>query len=162
MNTLSQGISAMMKTLLTGVADAARQSDRFGDVVLTDGMLSCAAMEAPEPAFYRLVVEDDALWVEWVTADRWLSQSIEAELVHTGDDLDDLIDEELVDLDYEGPKLSPLSHYRSEDMLYTFRSKIQLDLNGETSRVVDGLLKSLLAYEATFCELGDMGADDDD
>ncbi|MCA9312253.1 MAG: hypothetical protein KDA21_13650 [Phycisphaerales bacterium] len=162
MNTLSKGIGATMNTLLNDVAEAARCSGCFGAVEVREDLVSCAAADAPEPAFYRLVSEDGRLWVEWVTADRWLSQSIEAELVFTGDDLEDMIDEELVDLGYEGPKLGALSHYRSEDLLYTFRSEVRVDAEGTQDEVVRALTTCLLAYEATFRELGDMAGGDDD
>ena len=38
-----------------------------------------------------------------MTKDRWLSESIEGDLEHTGDELEELLEEELVELDWEGP-----------------------------------------------------------
>ena len=163
MNSVSDGISASLRSVLNEVADAARQAGVFGDVEVTEGCVSCAAAEAPEPVFYRISLIDGSLYVEWVTPDRWLSQSIEAELVFTGDDLSDMIDEELVDTGYDGDALGTLEHFRSEAKLYTFRSTVPVDAtNPESPRDVQRLTKCLIAYELTFRELGDMTGDDDE
>ena len=44
-------------------------------------------------AEYRIDLTDNVLWVSLSTEDRWLSGSIEAELMNSGDDLNELIEE---------------------------------------------------------------------
>jgi hypothetical protein len=150
-------------SVLAEVAEAARRAGVFGGVVFRAGGVGgpgveCAAKDAGAPAFYRAFVEAGSFWVALVTPDRWLSQSIEADLVHTGDKLEDLIEEELVDQGLEN--LRPrLEHFRSEDRLFTFRSPVPDLGSGVEARVVVGFL---LAYEACFRNLGDMAGGDED
>lgn len=141
--------------VLSRVAEIAKSSGKFGAVRIEGGMLKCAAPESAEPADYRITPDaDGSLWVELVTEDRWLSGSIEGELVHSGDKINELVDEELADLDWEGGA-SSFEHFRSEDMLYTFRSKIP-------TQDPEGVAKWLMAYELVFGELGDMAGGDED
>ncbi len=126
-----------------------------------DGMIVAEAIGPSEPAEYRLFFEDGVLWVSWSTSDRWLSQSVEADLVFTGDDLDDMIDEELVDLGWNSGRLGPNEHFRSEDKRYTFRSRIPLDVSG-VAQSGEALASCILAYDIVFAELGDMKGDDED
>ncbi|MEM9373322.1 MAG: hypothetical protein AAGA55_06740 [Planctomycetota bacterium] len=141
--------------VLGQVARIAESSGRFGAVRVEGGVLKCAALESAEPADYRITPDDQAVfWVELVTEDRWLSGSIEGELVHSGDKINELVDEELADLGWEGDP-SSFEHFRSEDMLYTFRSRIP-------TSDPDGIARWLLAYELVFGELGDMAGGDDD
>lgn len=143
---------------LEPVAEAARRAGVFGAVRLEPGMLVCEAAGSAEPAFYRVRLDDGRLWVELVMKDRWLSESIEAELMHTGDSLEELLDEELAEQGYEGAELS-FEHFRSPDMLFTFRSAVPADLaDPEAERV---LTQCLLAYQACFVQLGDMGESED-
>ncbi len=126
----------------------------FGEIHVDDSRLKCAARHAGAQAWYCLEHEDEQWFVSLVTADRWLSESIETDLLHLGDPIDELVDEELEDLDYEGSPLT-VKHYRSENMLYTFRSVLPIqDLSSENAR--DVATSCLLAYEAAFRELGDM------
>lgn len=148
-------------TLLSRVADAARVSGVFGDVRLAADRLEADAKGSAAPAFYRVSADAGRAWVSLVTADRYLSQSIEQDLVHTGDKLPELLEEELVDLDY--PKLGhaaatlPVEHFRDDAKMFTFRSPLPIDaarlgdsVSVETARIV------LLAYEAMFRRLGGM------
>lgn len=153
-------------TLLAAVADKARAAGVFGEITLTGTLLTCAAKASAEPAEYRLFVDADGktLWVALVTEHRWLSQSIEADLVHTGDKLSDLIAEELVDLGWEG--FTPtFEHFRDDKKLYTFRTRLTppLDLAraGEAATQEKAAI-ALLAYEQCFRALGDMEADDEE
>jgi hypothetical protein len=130
------------------------QADVFGEISIADGVLQCAARRSAAPAFYRLAREAGFWNVSLVTADRWLSESIEADLMHTGDSLEELIEEELVELGHDGGPL-PVSHYRSDDMLYTFRSPLPIDANDDET-AVETASRCLLAYEAAFRELGEM------
>lgn len=125
------------------------------------------AADAPEGALYRLEYREGKLWVAWVSPDRYLSQSIEAVLVFTGDDLDDMIDEELVDLGWERGRLAPNEHFRDEDKLFTFRSALPidpaaLDAGSLKALATDGA-RAVNAYRIAFSELGDMdGGEDED
>lgn len=139
---------------LEDVKQLAGQSGRFGRVLVQDGRLVCEADGSAEPAWYRLEHVDGRLWVALVMRDRWLSGSIEADLVHTGDKLEDLIEEELIDHGIEGIRPS-YEHYRSDDMLFTFRTPIDAD-------APESALNWLLAYEACFRNLGDMESSEDE
>ena len=75
--------------------------------------------------------------------------------MHSGDSLEELLEEELVDLGAD-TSVVLVQHFRSEDMLYTFRSTLP------PASTPDDVLTWLLAYEATFRELGDMTAEADD
>ena len=146
--------------LLERVRDRAAEAGVFGEITLNGGRLECAAADSAEPAFYRVDVEPDGVWVSLVTADRWLSESIESELLHMRDSLAELLDEELAELGYRGPEIE-FSHFRSEDMLYTFRSRVPAG-DADGSQAVEVTTQVLLGYEAVFRELGDMSGGEDD
>jgi hypothetical protein len=136
-------------------------------------MLRCEAKASAEPAFYAIRADlRDAkqpatnsqsgvcLWVSLQTGARYLSQSIEADLMFQGDKIDDLIHEEMTDLGYDGPVL-PFQHFRSEDKLYTFRSPLNVtpaDLSTDAGVIAacKGCEQALRGYEAAFVGLGDM------
>jgi len=140
----------------------------------SENVIECEASNAAAPAFYRLEADSNRLWVSLVTEDRWLSQSIEADLVHTGDKLDELLDEELADQGYErsgggagrggdggggGGFRVMFEHFRSEDKLFTFRSIVPVDVSRDSADEiarVGGIF--LRAYESCFRRLGDMDA----
>jgi hypothetical protein len=150
--------------LHSDVAALAREAGVFGGVELRlDGggrpVLDCAARDSAAPATYRLGFDGANLWVSLFTADRWLSQSIEADLVHTGDKLEELIEEELVDQGVEGVR-PRVEHFRSEDKLFTFRSPVPARAADPASSAMAA--RFLLAYEACFRNLGDMAGGDDD
>jgi len=107
-----------------------------------------AAADGAEAA-YRIRREGEDVWVSLVTADRWLSQSIEQQLVHTGDKLDELLEEELVDLDSPVNRLK-VEHFRDDEKLFTFRSKVPAGADAALMVVL------LRGYEACFRRLGDM------
>lgn len=150
--------------LLAQVAERAKAAKVFGSVELTDQMLKCAALASAEPAEYRLLVDQGKLWVVLVTEHRWLSQSIEADLVHTGDKIDELIEEELVNLGVRNLRLT-YEHFRDPQKLYTFRSPLPTDIVKASAADADAVhltTTALLAYEAAFRPLGDMEADEDE
>jgi hypothetical protein len=159
--TASQSMSAGAEALLKYVAERARAGGVFGEVVVKGGMLEAAALASAEPATFRLTFEGDKLWVSLVTANRWLSQSIEADLVHTGDKLDELLQEELVDLGYTGAPVR-FEHFRSEDKLFTFRSVVPVNISSPSAADRETAVQFLLGYEACFRNLGDMEADDEE
>jgi hypothetical protein len=134
----------------------------FGDITTSDSLLSCAAKAAAEPAFYRLFIDNDTVYVALVTDNRWLSQSIEQDLMHTGDKLPDLLEEELANLDMPGIRPA-VEHFRDQAKLFTFRSKILPAADLATNPTAINTCRTfLLAYDACFQNLGDMTAGDDD
>lgn len=145
---------------LNGIKASAEKAGVFGEVKVTRHQtVQCAALESAEPAWYRIEKIDGQWNVSLVTADRWLSESIEADLMHYGDPIEELIEEELVELGYKGKALD-VKHYRSDDLLYTFRSPIPAK-EDDGAKAVDVAAKCLLAYEAAFRELGDMQGGDE-
>ncbi|MCA9278545.1 MAG: hypothetical protein H6815_07790 [Phycisphaeraceae bacterium] len=114
----------------------------------------CEARESPSPIWYRALFGTDGTIIEFATEDRWLSQSIEADLVNTGDALEDLLEEELIDHDCE-VRSPRFEHFRSDDMEYVFRVKLE---NASAQTVA----AFLLSFEACFGELGDVRESDDE
>jgi len=149
---------AALADVLGRVAVRAERAGVFGAVKASSERLACEAAASAEPAWYQLAWADGALWVSLVTADRWLSESIEADLMHTGDTLEELLEEELVDLGYQGPGPT-FQHYRSDDMLFTFRTPVYLPDGIEAPSAAEAAAIHLLGYEACFRGLGDMDAD---
>lgn len=150
------------RQLLESVADSLRKLGTFAGVEVTEESLRCEARESAAPAFYRLWVEEGRLYVGLETADRWLSQSIEADLVHTGDKVPDLLDEELAEL---GCALATLAveHFRSDAKLFTFRSPLPIGAREWAKEPAAELAgKCILAYHACFLRLGDMNASEEE
>lgn len=138
---------------LSGMAQRAQETQVFTSVEVVDkyARLECRAKGAAADAFYRAQSSSDGWAVSLVTPDRWLSESIEADLMHSGDSVEELIEEELVDLGVD-TDVVPVQHFRSEDMLYTFRTPLP------QASTTDDAYTWLLAYEAAFRGLGDMTA----
>lgn len=153
---------AHMKKVFERAGELARETGAFGEVSVEGDILRCDASLSPEPAHYALHLDDGKLFVGWYTLDRYLSQSIEAELMWTGDDLEDCIDEELVDQGWTRGSLGPLEHFRDEEKRYTFRSPVPISPTDMSEDDARDLVRCLLAYEAVFRELGDMKPDDED
>lgn len=141
---------------IRNVARAALDAGVFAGVEHTEERVECKAKAAAAPAYYRVDVQRGKACVSLVTPDRWLSQSIEQQLVFTKDKLPDLLDEELAELGFRGPKLA-VEHYRSDDKLYTFLTRVGPEDVAEAT-----LRAYLLAYEAAFRNLGDMPGGDDE
>lgn len=152
------GAEPALASFLAAVRDGAAAAGVFGEPRVEEGRLVCPAPAAAAPAEYRVQLDAGRVWVCLVTPDRWLSQSIEADLVHTGDKLEDLIDEELAEHGFTGGPL-PCEHFRDADKLFTFRSPLPIgpaDLGDPAA--ADRARRALLAYEACFRRLGDMEA----
>lgn len=150
-------IPAAIDRLLNAVAAGLEELAEFDNIERGPHYIEAHAAAAPPAARYRLAFEDGRLWVAWVSADRYLSQSIEQVLVFTGDDLDDMIDEELVDLGWRQGRLGGNQHFRDEKMLFTFRSGIPLDADEITGDAAAECCKCIEAYRLAFADLGDMG-----
>jgi hypothetical protein len=155
-------LPANVASALDAAGAACDAAGVFERVERDGAMLRCHAKDTPEPVVYRLEAQPDGLWVSWNSADRYISQSIEADLMWTGDDLDDMIDEELVDLGWTRGRLKPLDHFRNDEMLFTFRSKLPLDPAQLSEADGEDLARCVLAYELAFRELGDMAGDEDE
>lgn len=149
----------LLSSLLDKVSARARESGRFGDVRVEGDRLVCEADGSAAPAFYRVEADSSAIWVVLGTKDRWLSESIETDLVHTGDKLDELIEEEMIELGYVGPRL-PFQHFRSDDFEFVFRTAVPV--RDDSAASIDLLMHCLLGYEACFRQLGDMEDDGED
>lgn len=146
--------SSSAHPFLAKVEGLARASGVFGTVAVKDGRLVCHAKAAAAPASYRLFLESGKVWASLVMADRWLSESIETDLLHTGDKMEDLLAEELAEQGFPTGHSLHIEHFRSDDLLFTFRSP--LPLNPADSAAADAATRYLLAYEACFRNLGDM------
>jgi hypothetical protein len=140
--------------LLERLKPVAEQSGNFGPVSVRDGSLVCIAKAAAAPASYRVFQEGGKVWVSLVMADRWLSESIESDLMHTGDKMEDLLEEELIEHSAPATRLK-IEHFRSDDLLFTFRSPLPVTADAGAA---PGVARFLAAYEACFRNLGDMSA----
>lgn len=160
--TMSQS-SVGIERVLRAAGELAREGGAFDAAEVSGGVLTCHAAGTPEDVWFRIEFDDGVLWVSWVTPNRYISQSIEADLMWTGDDLDDMIDEELVDQGWTGGSLGPMEHFRNDERLYTFRSRVPMDtaqLGGDGAAL--WLVQCLRAYSEAFGELGDMKPDPDE
>lgn len=131
----------------------------FAKVTRADNLLRADAQHVEEECYYAASIEADRVWVGWYTPDRWLSESVEADLVHTGDKIAELLEDELVDQGLPAGR-PEVQHFRNEDKVFVFRS--QLDLPEEPAAAAQVIVKTLLAYQACFVALGDMGPDEDE
>jgi hypothetical protein len=146
------------QALFEEVGDRVQAAGVFAKVSRTDDSLRCWARHVDGKASYMAAVPEshDMVWVSLATPDRWLSESIEANLVHLGDKIEDLLEEELCDQGFEGRL--PVQHFRDEQKTYVFRSPVLLppgeELDGEP--MIARVTQVLLAFEACFRQLGQM------
>ena len=140
------------------VRDGAKKTGVFAGIEIDERGVCCQADGAAEPAFYRVCLENGAIWISLETEDRWLSGSIEEELVKTGDKLDELLEEEIIDLGHDDATVE-FEHFRSPEKVYVFRSK--LSTAPDSADAPAHALIWLLGYETVFRELGDMSEDED-
>jgi hypothetical protein len=150
------------QALYEEAGDRAREAQVFARVRRNDDALICKARDIESDTYYRVQVASghDLVWVGLYTPDRWLSESIETDLLHKGDKLEDLLEEELCDQGFEARL--PVEHFRDDARQYVFRSPVFLPasekLDGEG--MIDRVTRALLAYQALFRELGDMSPDE--
>tara|TARA_R110002073_G_scaffold275332_1_gene439004 strand:+ start:178914 stop:179423 length:510 start_codon:yes stop_codon:yes gene_type:complete len=147
------------QTLYKSVLKGAQEAAVFSEVLIDSRGVSCRALNSAEPAFYRVQAVDGQIWISMETEDRWLSGSIEGDLVNTGDKLDELIEEEVIDLGHHDAKVG-FEHFRSPEMLYVFRSKLSTPM--EDAKAAQHALIWLLGYEIVLRELGDMDESEED
>ncbi|GAB5496920.1 MAG: hypothetical protein Phyf2KO_20000 [Phycisphaerales bacterium] len=135
----------------------AEEAGVFESVALEGTDLVCKAQGSAEDAFYRLQPRDEGLYVMLDMKDRWQSESIESDLMHSGDSLEELFDEELAELGYEGDTPT-YQHFRDDQMRFVFQSPVPVD--GKSSDEAGEIAAQyLLGYEACFRQLGDMDED---
>lgn len=148
-----------MSTVLesSDLIEGLRRSGRFSTVEAAEGEIRCKALEVD--AHYILAETERGLVVRFETPDRWLSESVEADLYHSSDSLDELLEEALDELEWpiDETKIAPFRHYRSEDLRYVFEHVI-VDLGDREKAATTWML----AYEATFNELGDVAGEEDE
>lgn len=152
--------------LLETIARRVRDADRFDRVEIDAGRLKAHARVVESPCWHQVgpletVDRASQIWVGMYTPDRWLSGSIEADVLHMGDKYEDLLEEELVDQGYN-TRLD-IQHFRDDDKVFVFRSAVPLE-EGQSlddPALADRLTRTLLAYEACFRELGDMVPEED-
>lgn len=147
-----------MDQFLKAVKSNVEKAGVFAEITVEveNNRLQCAAAGSAEPAWYRLEPVNGHWHVSLVTPNRWLSESIEADLMHHGDPIEELIEEELVEQGYAGGHLE-VKHFRSDDMLYTFESPLPAEAGRFSGpSTVEVATQWLLAYEAAFRRLGDM------
>lgn len=152
--------------LLETVAQRARDADLFDRVELDAGLLKGHARVVESPCWHQVgpletVDRTSQIWVGMYTPDRWLSGSIEADVLHMGDKYEDLLEEELIDQGYNA-RLD-IQHFRDDQKVFVFRSAVPVE-DGQSlddPALAERLTQTLLAYEACFRELGDMIPEED-
>lgn len=157
MASIEQGADPAVIKVLDEAARLADASHVFAHVERRGGLIECVSRSQPEASF-RIEISEGSVFVCWACGDRYISQSIEADLMWTGDDLDDLIGEELVEQGYLGGPLGAVEHFRDEQKKFIFRSRISSDPRAVDARA---LVQCLLAYNDAFAPLGDMKEEDE-
>lgn len=138
---------------LRSLHEHAQKASIFSGLQLDGSRLECEAKDSAAKAEYRFEVSADGWRLSLGTADRWLSESIESQLVESRDSMEDLLREELVDLDcLEAPP--KIRHFRDESKRYVFECTVPFGAD-----LVDDLRRAkcfLFAFESMFRQLGDM------
>ena len=91
------------------------------------------AKDAVAEAWYVVDREGDGWAVSLLTPDRWLSESIESDLMHFGDPLEELVEEELAELGWRG-RVPTIKHFRDDAKQYVFRSRVPLAAAPRTAK----------------------------
>jgi hypothetical protein len=151
--------TATLATVFDAAVQPLTDAQAFADITRTETGVRCDALHVEEECYYAAQLDDaGTLWVGWYSPDRWISGSIEGDLVHTGDKIDELLEEELVD---QGLSVSiPLEHYRNDEKLFVFQGR--LELPEDAGEAADTLVKVLLAFQACFFELGNMSPEEEE
>lgn len=147
-----------MSDFLSTVKQLADHSNRFASVELTGEALRCTARGAAADAWYLLERDCDGWAVSLLTPDRWLSESIEGDMLEGRDTAEELIDDELVELGFNG-KAEQVKHFRDDAKVYVFRSRVPGAAATATAAEAPHAATYLLAFEAAFANLGDMQAE---
>ena len=149
------GIDAVTD-ILAAVRDLAAASARFASVAIEGERLRCRAKGAEAEAWY-VVDRDVGRWsVALLTPDRWLSESVEGDMLEGRDSAEELVDDELVEVGFRN-RCGKVRHFRDDDKTYVFRTDVPLE---GVEDVPAAIATFLLAFEAAFGQLGDMGGGD--
>jgi hypothetical protein len=145
---------------LENIADRLRESNAFATVVSDGACIRCRARDVESDAYYVFAVSDTRPSVRFETPDRGLSESVEAELYHSSDSLEELLEESLDELEWpiDRVPVTTFRHFRSDDFLYTFENDVPVGEGDPDEAAVTWML----AYEATFRELGDVAGETDE
>jgi hypothetical protein len=139
--------------ILAAAFATASAHDGFGSVESSIDCVRCSAKHAGAPAHFELQRRGDVYWVRMVTSDRWLSESVEGQILE-GDPLDELLEEELADLGWRGT-IGALKHFRDEQKVYVYEHQVPAN---NTHSAAESASMFLIAYAKTFHELGDMSS----
>ena len=156
MDVASDALTTGQRAALGAAVASLRESGLFGEIELKAGGLWAHHPGEAEAAYRIELGQGNEVAASWSTPDRYLSQSIEAELMWTRDDLDDMLDEELSDLGWSAGRLKPLKHYRDEREQFVFRTTLPMRADELIAAHGDDLARCILAFERVFSELGDM------
>ncbi|MAD20306.1 MAG: hypothetical protein CMJ52_09060 [Planctomycetaceae bacterium] len=145
---------------LENIVSRLRDSKAFASVEIDGTSIRCRARDVESDAYYVLAPTGDGHVVRFETPDRWLSESVEADLYHSSDSLEELLEESLDELEWpiDRVPVTPFRHFRSDDFLYTFENDIPAGEGDPESTAGTWML----AYEATFRELGDVAGETED
>jgi hypothetical protein len=113
--------------------------------------LPIAGLDVEACYFAALDAATGQIVAGFATTDRWLSQSIEADLMFRRDDLEELLAEELADQGYNQPL--KVEHFRDEAKRYVFLSRLP---EQEWAQLQQSIVSVVKAYTACFAELGDL------
>ena len=144
---------------INDIVDRMTASEKFATIESSGETIRCRARDVQSDAFYILTRTDAGLIVRFETPDRWLSESVESDLYNSSDSLEELLEESLDELEWPIDEIpvTTFRHFRSDDLLYTFENDVP---TGDDATEVGGTW--LLAYEATFRELGDVAGETED
>lgn len=135
------------------------KSGDFAKVARTESGIRCDALHVEEDCYYAAHTDaDGTVRVGWYSPDRWLSGSIEGDLVHTGDKIDELLEEELIDQGVS--QKIKLDHYRDQDKVFVFHGKLEMPSDSALATTL--IVNVLCALQACFIELGDMNPGEDE
>ncbi len=124
-------------------------------------LLIAVAKDTPEPVFYRLEVVEGLLAVTGArrtgtSASRSRQTFCGPVTISTTSSMRNWS----IWAGTEGD--SPLKHFRNDEMLFVFVSRLPIKAAESSEADAKDLAKAVLAYEIAFRELGDMAGDDDD
>lgn len=136
----------------------AERSRYFREVEAASDVVRCHAHGVD--AWYEVRAAGGSWVVRLLMADRWLSESIESDLMHGRESLEDLVSDELIDLGC-AHTVTKVRHFRDDQKRYVFEADIPApaDAYGDATTLA---LQFLLAFESSFRQLGEMGGDRDD
>lgn len=148
MASVEQRFDPGLVRLLEDVARRAVESGAFAGVERVGSVVRCTSASNPEAA-YEVTPNEEGFLVSWVSPNRYLSQSIEADLMWTGDDLVELLAEEIAVLG-DGVAPKRIEHFRDQEKRFVFRASVP---GAGEARAIFAML---LAFAAVFGGLGDM------